>query len=77
MRKFSDFIEALFRSSYLKLRLTWLSFLFLAVPTALLVTLGIPERIALPCMAGLVLPFMYAAFCVAGAERSSAVKTQD
>lgn len=61
--KVSGFLREVSQSPWLKFDLAWLSFVGLALPTALLMSLGVSEMSALPLMLVATLPFQYAAFC--------------
>ncbi len=60
----SNFFQEVSDSPSLKFTLAWGTFLGLVVPTALLMTLGVPERVALLVMVLLILPFQYVLFRV-------------
>ena len=57
-----SFFSSVAGSTKLKLALAWLTFVGLALPTAFLMSFGVPEKYALPVLAALVLPFNYIAF---------------
>ena len=64
LAKPSDFLRELSESPWLKFGLAWLTFGALVVPTALLMTFGVPEKYALPAMLAAILPFQYLGFCL-------------
>jgi len=70
LAKVSDFLRELSESAGLKFGLAWLAFCVLVVPTALLMTLGVPDRYALPTMLAAILPFLYFVFCISRWLRS-------
>ena len=61
--KVGDFLREVSTSSRMKFELAGLTFAGLVVPTALLVSAGVPEQYALTLMLVAILPFQYAVFC--------------
>ena len=74
--KASDFLREVSQSPRLKFELTWLTFAGLVVPTALLMSIGLPEQYALPLMLVAILPFQYVAVCIL-ADRRSVLRGRD
>lgn len=64
MAKPSEFLRELSGDARLKFLLAWLTFAELVLPTALLMSLGFPEKYALPLMLVATPPFQYGAFCI-------------
>jgi Undecaprenyl-phosphate glucose phosphotransferase len=60
----ADFCRALYESSRLKFILAWVTFGGLFLPTAFLMSVGFPEKYALPLMLLGIPPFQYAVFCL-------------
>jgi hypothetical protein len=61
--KVGDFLSEVSANPRLKFDLAGLTFAGLVVPTALLMSIGVPEQYALPLMLVMILPFQYTAFC--------------
>jgi len=60
----SGFLRGVSDSPRKKLTLAWLTFLCLACPAALLISLGVPQAIAISAMLAAILPFQYVAYSV-------------
>lgn len=60
----ATFFREVSESRRVKFTLAWLTFGGLALPTALLMSLGVDEKYALLMMLAAILPFQYAVFCV-------------
>lgn len=69
----SSFVRAVSMNPGLKLKLAWLSFSFLVLPSAILMSTGSSERYVLPAMSILIVPFQYAVFCVLESRRREVV----
>ena len=65
-----DFLREVSASPRLKFDLAGLTFAGLVVPTALLMSFGVPEQYALPLMLAAILPFQYVAVCALTDHRS-------
>ncbi len=74
MVKPNEFILALSRSPRVKLQLAWLTLGALAVPAAFLMTLGIPEKLVLPLLVALVVPFQYFVYSLIAAKHKTAAR---
>lgn len=67
MQGLSQFLSDLSNSAGLKFILAGLSFLFLGIPAAISVTLGLPGTAVLYAVCALLAPFMYALYCLLAA----------
>lgn len=61
--KFGDFSRAVSEDTSLKFKLAWISFGGLVLPTAFLMSTGLPAEYALPLMLLAIIPFQYLVFC--------------